>query len=244
MSRSRAHEARHQGRRHHHAVRRPLHAGSGPAEDGLPGPAHLGRAFHRLPQHRGAHRREDRSRGDSHRRREGLPSHAVRQHGRPVPGGGRPVREPVQAPAPQAVLRCRRLHRPEPPGPAGVRHGGGLHQGGEEPGRRALLRRPPAPHSGRDPRHHGLPRADHADLHGHVRLLRRQVRQAAQGHGQEEARHHAPAAGRLGRGRRGERLPARRSPSRSGPTPRSSRSTPSTSRIRPPTPSSSCARPT
>ncbi|MFR5092647.1 MAG: hypothetical protein ACLTDR_12205 [Adlercreutzia equolifaciens] len=39
---------------------------SGPAEDGLPGSAHLGRAFHRLPQHRGAHRREDRSGGDSH----------------------------------------------------------------------------------------------------------------------------------------------------------------------------------
>ena len=43
-------------------------------------------------------------------------------------------------------------------------------------------------------------------------LLRRQVRQAAQGHGQEEARHHAPAAGRLGRGRRGQRLPARDRP--------------------------------
>ncbi len=65
---------------------------------------------------------------------------------------------------------------------------------------RALLRRPSPPHPGGDLRHHGLPRADHADIHGHERFLRRQGRQAAQGHGQEEARRHAPAAGRLEHG--------------------------------------------
>ena len=69
-----------------------------------------------------------------------------------------------------------------------------------------LLRRPSPPHLGGDVRHHGLPRADHADLHGHERLLRRQGRQAAQGHGQEEARRHARPAGGLEHGRRGERL--------------------------------------
>ena len=33
-------------------------------------------------------------------------------------------------------------------------------EGSEEPGGRALLRRPPAPHPGRDPRHNGLPGAE------------------------------------------------------------------------------------
>ncbi len=84
--RPRAHEARHQGRRHHHPVRRTLHAGARPAEDGLPGPAHARRAHHRVPQHRAALRHEGRARGDSRRRRGRLQAHAVRQHGRPVPG--------------------------------------------------------------------------------------------------------------------------------------------------------------
>ena len=105
-----------------------------------------------------------------------------------------------------------------------------------------LLRRPSPPHLGGDVRHHGLPRADHADLHGHERLLRRQGRQAAQGHGQEEARRHARPAGGLEHGRRGERLSRWPSPSRSGRMPRSSRSTRSTNRTPPPTPSWSCAR--
>ena len=97
--RPRAHEARHQGRRHHHPVRRPLHARAGPAEDGLPRPAHARRADHGVPQRRAALRHEGGARGDPHRRRGRVRAHALRQHGRPVPGGGRAVREPVLAAA-------------------------------------------------------------------------------------------------------------------------------------------------
>ena len=64
------------------------------------------------------------------------------------------------------------------------------------------------PHPGGDVRHHGLPRADHADIHGYERLLGGQGRQAAQGYGQEEARRHARVAGRLEHRRGGERLSA------------------------------------
>ena len=136
----RAHEARHQGRRHHHSIRWPLHSRPGPSEDGLLGPAHSGRAVVRLPQHRAALRHQNRSRGDSHRGREGVPADAVGQHGRPVPSGGRSVREPVQADCPAALLRRCGFYRSESPRPTGVRHGGRLHQGGQEPRGGALLR--------------------------------------------------------------------------------------------------------
>ena len=206
--RSRAHEARHQGRRHHHPVRRPLHARAGSAENGLPRSAHARRAHHRVPQYRAALRHEGDSRGHPHRRRGRLQAHAVRQHGRPVPGGGRAVRQPVRAPASHALLRHRRLDRAQPSGPAGIRHGRGLHQGGQRQDLHPLLRRAPPPHPGGDVRHHGLPRADHADIHGYERLLGGQGRQAAQGYGQEEARRHARVAGRLEHRRGGERLSA------------------------------------
>ena len=92
------------------------------------------------------------------------------------------------------------------PGPLESRHGGRLREGGQRQDRHPLLRRASAPHPGRDVRHHGLPGTDHADIHGHERLFGRKGRQAAQGHGQEEARRHARPAGGLEHGRGGERL--------------------------------------
>ena len=243
--RSRAHEARHQGRRHHHPVRWSLHAGSGPVEDGLSGPAHPGRALHRLPQHRGAlpARRSCPRRFPPTTRKPSSLMQSGNMDGLFQVEGALYVSLFKRLPPKQFsdVVASIALNRPGPLESGMVED---YIKAANEPGRRALLRRPPAPHPGRDPRHHGLPGADHADLHGHVRFFRWQVRQAAQGHGQEEARRHAPAAGRLEQGRRGQRLSRWRSRSRSGTTPRSSRSTPSTSRTRPPMPSSSCARPT
>ena len=237
--RPRAHEARHQGRRHHHPVRRPLHARSGPVEDGLlwacapwtcsPSPAATSRS---APARRSCPRRSPLDDEEAFCLMQSGNMDGLFQ----VEGAlyvSLFKRRPPTARFSDVVASIA-LNRPGPLESGMVED---YVKAAKRPGRRALLRRAPAPHPGRDPRHHGLPGADHADLHGHVRLLRRQGRQAAQGHGQEEARRHAPAAGGLGRGRGGERLSRSRSPSRSGPTPRSSRSTPSTSRTRPPTPS-------
>ena len=116
---------------------------------------------------------------ESDRGRQGVRAYAVGQYGRIVPGRRRVVRRSVRTPPTQALLRRRGVDRAEPSGPVGVRHGGRLHQGGKRQDAGALLRRPSAPAARGNLRHHGLPRADHADLHGDERLLGRQGGQAS-----------------------------------------------------------------
>ncbi len=121
-------EVRHQGRRGHHAVRRPDRRRPRPAQDGLPRPAHAHRHRRRREERRAQPRHRARARRLPARRPGHVHAAPARRHGRRVPG--RVARHAPAAQGPQAhhLRRHRRGARALPSGSAGLGHGQGLRR--------------------------------------------------------------------------------------------------------------------
>ena len=188
--------------------------GDRPAEDGLPGIAHAGRARERGRDHRALRRRADRPHEPAARRPQDLRDARARRLGGRVPAR---VRGHAGGAARGRADRVRRHRRAGRALPA---RADALHQGlrarQARPGDRALHRRAAEVDHRAHVRHRGLPGAADADRARHRRLPGPEGGHAAPRDRQEGARADGDAQAGLRRGLHARAAPTRRSRTSSG----------------------------